>query len=122
MSIHPSLYSSRTEDWATPQAFFDTLNQEFAFTLDACASPENAKVENFYTKEQDGLTQDWGTNVVFCNPPYGKQMRDWARKCFEASAGGGNSSTPRTLSDRYSLVPGLGLQKSTRDPIRSWAA
>lgn len=54
------LFSSNTDQWATPQDFFDKLNAEFHFTLDPCASPENAKCQKYYTKEQDGLIQDWG--------------------------------------------------------------
>ena len=88
MTISPSLYSCRTDDWPTPQAFFDQLNREFKFTLDPCASAENAKCRWFYTREDDGLKQNWRSHRVFCNPPYGKTMRDWARKCFEASEGG----------------------------------
>jgi site-specific DNA-methyltransferase (adenine-specific) len=88
MTIHESLYSSRSEEWPTPQSFFDELNEEFNFTLDPCATPENAKCPRFFTKVEDGLTQDWGTHTVFCNPPYGKNMRKWARKCFDASMRG----------------------------------
>ena len=54
------LYSSKEEKWATPQDFFDKLNDEFHFTLDAAASPDNAKCANYFTEEQDGLTQSWG--------------------------------------------------------------
>ena len=57
MSVH---YSSKTDDWATPQDFFDQLNKEFHFTLDPCADNHNHKCEKFYTKEQDGLSKDWG--------------------------------------------------------------
>jgi phage N-6-adenine-methyltransferase len=88
MTIHDSLYSSRSEEWPTPQDFFDTLNAEFNFTLDPCATPENAKCQNYFTKEDEGLLQDWGKRLVFCNPPYGKTMRQWARKCYEASQAG----------------------------------
>ena len=28
------MFSSKTDDWATPQDFFDELNREFGFTLD----------------------------------------------------------------------------------------
>ena len=35
--------SSKTEEWETPQDFFDKLNDEFHFDLDVCATPENAK-------------------------------------------------------------------------------
>lgn len=79
------LFSSNTDQWATPQDFFDKLNAEFHFTLDPCASPENAKCQKYYTKEQDGLIQDWGGEIVFCNPPYGKAIKDWVRKCHEES-------------------------------------
>lgn len=44
---------------------YDKLNSEFNFTLDPCATPHNAKCVKFYTKEQDGLRQDWGGNTVF---------------------------------------------------------
>jgi site-specific DNA-methyltransferase (adenine-specific) len=88
MTISPSLYSCRTDDWPTPQAFFDQLNREFKFTLDPCASAKNAKCRWFFTREDDGLKQNWRSHRVFCNPPYGKAMRDWARKCYEASQGG----------------------------------
>ena len=39
------MFSSKTEEWETPQAFFDSLNSEFHFTLDVCSTDENAKCE-----------------------------------------------------------------------------
>jgi hypothetical protein len=60
----------------------------YAFTLDPCATAENATCPLYFTKEQDGLAQDWGTHRVFCNPPYGRQIGKWARKCFESSQRG----------------------------------
>lgn len=53
------MFSSKSEMWETPQAFFDDLNNLFQFTLDACATPENAKCERYFTPEMDGLKQDW---------------------------------------------------------------
>ena len=88
MTISNTLYSSRSEEWATPSNFFAALDREFSFTLDPCATRLNAKCARYFTKRQDGLTQDWGRRRVFCNPPYGRAMRDWARKCFEASRQG----------------------------------
>ena len=88
MTIHSSLYSSRSEEWPTPQTFFDALNMEFKFTLDPCATPANTKCPRFYTKRDDGLRQSWGTHRGFCNPPYGTTMREWARKCYDASRRG----------------------------------
>lgn len=77
------LTSSNTDEWSTPQDLFDELNATFHFTLDPCATPENAKCAKFYTKEQDGLKQDWGGEVIWCNPPYGREIGKWVKKCSE---------------------------------------
>ena len=79
------LFTSRTDEWATPTATFAELDAEFHFTLDPCATVENHKCPLFFTKEQDGLRQNWGGQIVFCNPPYGKAIKDWVRKCSEES-------------------------------------
>ena len=86
--IHSTLYSSRSDEWPTPQAFFNSLHDEFHFTLDPCATPANAKCPSYFTKADDGLVQDWGTHRVFCNPPYGRTMRMWARKCYVSTLSG----------------------------------
>ena len=78
-------YSSDRMDWETPQALFDELNAEYGFTLDPCSTHANAKCENHYTAEDDGLALPWG-GVVFCNPPYGRSIGDWIRKCSEEAA------------------------------------
>lgn len=77
------MFSSNTNEWATPRSFFQALDAEFHFNLDPCATPENAKCADFYTIENDGLTQDWGGRRVFCNPPYGRAIAAWVRKCYE---------------------------------------
>lgn len=79
------VFSSTTDLWATPQAFFDELNSEFHFTLDPCANDENHKCDKYYTIEQDGLKQDGGGQKVFCNPPYGRAIGAWVKKCYEES-------------------------------------
>jgi phage N-6-adenine-methyltransferase len=91
-STHTALFGATDDtadggEWATPQAFFDKLNEEFHFTLDACASASNYKVENYYSKEQDGLKQEW-TGTVWCNPPYGKHIGEWLKKGREAALEG----------------------------------
>ena len=88
MTISAALYSSRSEEWATPPDFFASLHAEFDFTLDPCATAQNAKCNLFYTKTENGLSKDWGEHIVFCNPPYGRNIGDWAQKCFEASLDG----------------------------------
>jgi site-specific DNA-methyltransferase (adenine-specific) len=76
------MFSSQTDQWTTPQAFFDKLNEEFHFTLDPCADEFNHKCEKYFTKEDDGLLHDWGDETVFCNPPYGREIGKWVQKCF----------------------------------------
>jgi site-specific DNA-methyltransferase (adenine-specific) len=83
--INAALFSSSTDEWATPQYIFDSLNKEFEFTLDPCALPSNAKCKRYFTPQDNGLLQDWGGETVFCNPPYGKAITDWIRKCSEES-------------------------------------
>lgn len=79
-SVH---FSSKDECWETPQSFFDKLNEEFQFTLDPCCTHETAKCKKHYTKCDDGLVQSWGGEVVFMNPPYGKEIVKWMKKAYE---------------------------------------
>lgn len=79
------MFSSATDLWATPRDFFDKLNVEFSFTLDPCATAENAKCEKFYTVVENGLKQNWEGETVFCNPPYGKAIKEWVKKCYTES-------------------------------------
>ena len=81
------MFSSKTDLWETPQDLFDKLNNEFQFTLDVCATPENAKCDKFYTKEQDGLKHPW-KGTVWCNPPYGRGIGQWVRSALFASVSG----------------------------------
>ncbi len=82
------LLSSRSNEWETPQDFFDRLNKAFHFTLDPCCTHDNAKCEKHYTKNEDGLIQDWSKEIVFMNPPYGRQIGKWIKKAYEESKKG----------------------------------
>lgn len=79
------LFSSKSNEWATPIALFRELDAEFHFDLDPCCTHENAKCEIHYTIEDDGLSKNWGGRRVFCNPPYGRELPKWVRKCYEES-------------------------------------
>lgn len=77
------MFSSKTDQWETPQYFFDELNQEFNFTLDPCADEFNHKCKKYYTKKDNGLNKSWSNEIVFCNPPYGREIGSWVKKSYE---------------------------------------
>lgn len=83
--MNDSLLSSKKMDWCTPRDFFDGLDAEFHFTLDAASSDKNAKCKRHFTVFDDGLTQDWSGSTVFCNPPYGRLLCEWVHKGYEES-------------------------------------
>ena len=78
------MFSSATDNWATPQEFFDKLDAVFNFQTDVCASTENAKCPKFYDKTENGLAQEWN-GVCWMNPPYGKPIGEWMRKAYESA-------------------------------------
>ncbi len=87
MSLNAGMMTSKTDLWETPQDFFDKLDSEFSFDLDACALPENAKCAAYFDPEQDGLSQPW-RGTVWCNPPYGRQIGKWVKKAAESAMAG----------------------------------
>ena len=96
--MNPALFSSATPEWETPQWLFDALNERFAFTLDVCATPENAKCGRFYTPEDNGLLRVWWNasrqERCWMNPPYGREIVQWVTKA-------------RQEAERGALVVGL---------------
>ena len=81
-------FASRTDEWATPLDLFERLDQEFRFTLDPCSTHENAKCQKHFTRAENGLFQDWSREVVFMNPPYGREIGHWMRKAYESAQAG----------------------------------
>lgn len=86
-TLNTGVFTSSTDDWATPQDLFDRLNAQHGFTLDVCANAANAKCSRYFTVEQDGLAQDW-TGTCWMNPPYGREIAKWIRKAYESSKAG----------------------------------
>ena len=84
--MNKALFSSDKEDWETPQDLFDKLNKEFKFTVDVASSDKNYKVKKHYTIKDDGLSKDWNNEVVWCNPPYGREIKKWVKKAWESNA------------------------------------
>ena len=79
-------FSSESNEWGTPQDLYNELDEQYGFTLDPCATKENAKCDKYYTKEDNGLLQDWRDEVVFMNPPYGREISEWIKKASETKS------------------------------------
>ena len=88
MKGQKTLFSHKSDEWETPQDFFDELDKEFHFDIDVCATNENAKCAVYFGLDNgmDGLTtpweMPWGFARVWCNPPY-SNIKEWSKKCSE---------------------------------------
>lgn len=84
-----ALLSSVNQEWETPKYVFDFFNRIHNFSLDACATKDNKKVDNFYSIEDDGLSKNWANERVWINPPYCPKRKgkpgqiDWVKKAYE---------------------------------------
>ena len=81
------MFSSKTDMWATPQAYFDEVAKEFVFSVDVCANKENTKVNKFFSIEDNGLVQKW-EGICWMNPPYGREIGKWIKKAYESAEQG----------------------------------
>lgn len=90
MDVH---FSSEKQDWETPQDFFDELDREFDFTLDVCATKENAKTEAYIynsSLQQSWYNWNWEAfkepDTCWMNPPYGRAIGKWIKKASEEAS------------------------------------
>lgn len=81
------IHSHESDNWSTPDDFFQYLNAIFNFTLDPCSSDQNHKCETYFTESDDGLAQPWAPHRVFMNPPY-SQVGAWMQKAVKESKKG----------------------------------
>ena len=58
------MFSSKTDNWATPPDFFQALDKEFHFDLDPAADDTNHKCDKYFTVAEDGLSQEWGGAIT----------------------------------------------------------
>lgn len=111
------LLSSQYMNWCTPRDFFEKLNAEFHFTLDAAATDATALCPDYFTPETDGLARSWATSgAVWCNPPYGREIGKWVKKAHTEALRGGSlfclsrpGRTPATSTTTYTIRRRSGL-------------
>ena len=68
-----------TNDWLTPLGIPQRLGP---FDLDPCGCagmPWRIATTTYFLPDHDGLIEPW-CGRVFCNPPYGPNVGDWARR------------------------------------------
>ena len=80
-------FSSKTDLWSTPKNLFDILDSIYHFNTDVCSTNQNHLCDHFYTKETDGLKQEW-KGVCWMNPPYGRTIGEWVKKAYHSSLNG----------------------------------
>jgi len=91
LSVSAYMPVSQTDDWATPQALFDQLDEIHNFTLDVAASLSNHKTAKWFGLDhdnpalRDGLAMSWAGESVWCNPPYGRVIKEWVKKAHQES-------------------------------------
>lgn len=107
------MFSSKSDEWATPQDLFDRLNAVYNFDLDPCATPENAKCSLYYTKSDNGLEKSWGGALRFCQ----SSIRQGDREMGEESMGRKSKTENKgcyvvACPHRYSMVSRLHISAS----------
>lgn len=112
-TMNQALLSSKKMDYCTPKAFFEKLNAEFHFVLDAAATEKSAKCPKYYTPETNGLSKSWNIGGGSILQP-SIWTRDWEMggESLSRAKKRGYSRSFDSVQDRYSLLPRLHLWKS----------
>lgn len=66
-------------EYSTPSSLAKPLIEEFNLTKDVCASHENHKLPDYWTKEDNALTKKWDGNC-WISPPFSRELGLWAKK------------------------------------------
>lgn len=77
------MFSSKSMLWCTPKELFKSLNEEFNFSLDPSCNKHTALCDKYFTPNENGLIQSWDNERVFCNPPYGRDLKLWIKKAYD---------------------------------------
>ena len=82
------IHEDKTDEWATPNSFVRPLSDAVGgFDLDPASGAEpEPHADTTYTKEDDGLEQEWFGNV-FLNPPFSNKER-WLEKTLQETNSG----------------------------------
>lgn len=81
------IYDSETHSWMTDprivDAVLDFIDKE-VFTADLACSIKNIPAILYFTEQMDSLQSNWPTSGdLWLNPPYGRILEKFVRKCAE---------------------------------------
>lgn len=85
---HPQQVAKRkpndeVDDRATPWDEYTKLVSAYGpFSIDVAAASHNTKCVRYYDRDTDGLSQPWGDEDVWCNPPY-SNIEPWLVKAWD---------------------------------------
>lgn len=92
--------TAQRDDWNTPLWLFNLLHRLYHFTIDAAASDKSHLLTKYWTEREDGLSQSWKGERVFCNPPF-SQKAAWAKKAAEREADVAVLLLPATVDQKW---------------------
>lgn len=103
---YDAMLSSNSVEWSTPIDLFEKLDSEFHFNLDPCATEDNAKCSYFFTKEIDGLTQNWGgvSSILQSSLRKNKNSKMGREGIFRKPKARHAGSVPCPSTNRYPVV------------------
>ena len=52
-------FKSESDRWQTPQEFWEMLDREFHFDIDVAADAWTARLDEYYSPDNDGLLHEW---------------------------------------------------------------
>jgi phage N-6-adenine-methyltransferase len=83
------------QDYGTPDNFIQAVKRRLGisrFAVDFAADASNAKAPHYFTRESDGLAQEWAKFTAhgwgWCNPEFAN-IEPWAKKAAECRSNGG---------------------------------
>lgn len=85
---------SGSDAWFTPAIYLDLVREVFGGEIEldpASCEQANAivRAKRYYSKQQDGLSQEWKARTFFLNPPYGRGVKHksnqeiWSQKLIQ---------------------------------------
>jgi len=92
-STRQSMGKSEHAEWCTPPELLESVYKVGDVGLDPCSNLWSVvRSKKQVMLPEDGLMVSWAEqaqgDIVFVNPPYGRQVKTWVQKCVDEAANG----------------------------------